>query len=179
MYYKRYLPDSEIISFEADPDIYQVLKNNIESVSLKDIQCHNKAVWDNNDGIQFTKEGGASGTISTFRPETQDNIVVIPTVRLKNILEEFESIDFLKMDIEGAEVEVMRDCANSLDKVERIFIEYHSYKDRNQELDALLTILNENSFRYHITEAYASVHPFVHVEPMMGMDLLLNIYAWK
>ena len=56
----------------------------------------------------------------------------------------------LKIDIEGAEVSVFESIRNQLNKVENIFMEYHSPTVGSQKLDRLLKILSENNFRYYI-----------------------------
>ena len=44
----------------------------------------------------------------------------------------------LKIDIEGAEFEVLDDCKNHLNNIENIFIEYHSSNKKPQQLHDIL-----------------------------------------
>ncbi len=53
---------------------------------------------------------------------------MVRTVRLADYLIG-DRIDLLKIDIEGAEVPVLEDCAARLDWVDRVFVEYHSFTD--------------------------------------------------
>ncbi len=177
IYFKQLYPLARIIAFEADPEISKTLIKNVRVFGYKDVEIHSKAVWIHNGSIEFEVEGGASGKINTDKTE-DGNTIIIPAVRLKTILQKYEVIDFLKIDIEGAEFEVIHDCAEELNKARNIFIEYHSMENKEQQLGALLSILTHAGFRYHITEAYTARHPFIERNPMMGMDLLLNIYAW-
>ena len=48
--------------------------------------------------------------------------IEVESLRLRDLLIEYEQIDFLKMDIEGAEVDVIEDCTNLLSKNDRLFI---------------------------------------------------------
>ncbi|MBK9398632.1 MAG: FkbM family methyltransferase [Saprospiraceae bacterium] len=178
LYFKQKYPKAKIIAFEADPQICEILTHNINEFDLTDIDIHPKAIWTQDGFIEFQIEGGASGMITQDK-SSHDNIIKIPSVRLKSLLEEFDVIDFLKIDIEGAEYDVIKDCAGQLHKAQNIFIEYHSMDDKTQQLGELLNILKVSGFRYHITEAFTSKYPFIERKTMMGMDLLLNIYAYK
>lgn len=61
------------------------------------------------------------------RPTTEKSAVVVPVKRLSTIMDELghERIDILKMDIEGAEYEVVNDIANSSIRPKQILIEFH------------------------------------------------------
>jgi hypothetical protein len=87
-------------------------------------------------------------------------------------------VDFLKIDIEGNELEVLKSCSESLKNVSKIFLEYHSFKDSSQELSELLKILENNHFRYFLNSATQRTKPFA-FKSNEAMDLQVNIYAWK
>jgi FkbM family methyltransferase len=44
---------------------------------------------------------------------------------LKKFIQDFKHIDFLKLDIEGAELHVLQDISSELHRVKHLFIEYH------------------------------------------------------
>jgi hypothetical protein len=84
------------------------------------------------------------------------------------------------MDIEGAEVEVLSDCAEELKKVYNLFVEYHSWASRPQQLDKLLSILSSAGLRYYIqTIGETGVNPLLKKRTENEMDVQLNIYATK
>ncbi len=174
IYFKRLYPESKIIAFEADPVIFQFLLRNISNFSLKKIEIHQAAVWINSFGVNFQVEGGHSGRISEH--SSDKNIIISPSIRLKDILETVEYIDLLKLDIEGAESEVLFDCGLSLNKCRHIFVEYHSDKDKNQDLHDILSLFFQMGYRYHIQEAFVRKHPFVDNTNMLNMDLQLNLF---
>lgn len=175
IYFKLLYPKAKIAAFEPDKNIAQTLKENIKSFELENIEVNEKAIWINNEGIEFQQEGGFSGRIP--KPGDVLNIIKVPTKRLKDLLS--SKVDFLKMDIEGAEYSVIMDCVDNLKNVENFFIEYHSHVKEEQNLHKILEILHTQGFRYHIHEAYTRKHPFVSSESMVGMDLQLNIFAKK
>ena len=49
----------------------------------------------------------------------------------------------LKMDIEGAETDVIADCHDALANVHNVFIEYHSYVDHPQGLASIINTLEK------------------------------------
>jgi hypothetical protein len=67
-----------------------------------------------------------------------------------------------------------------LSNVERIFLEYHSFKGKEQSLHRILDILQGAGFRYNIQHiGVFSNHPFEEINSYMGMDLQLNIFAYR
>jgi hypothetical protein len=102
----------------------------------------------------------------------------VPSTRLKTYLRE-KKVDFLKIDIEGAEYEVISDCAEEIKNVDFMFIEYHSMIDKDQNLQEILRIIHDAGFRYHIKQAYTTKDPFIQRTPNFGMDLQLDIFCYK
>ena len=173
-YFKRVAPESKIVAFEADPNIFSVLKFNVHSLGLQDVELHEKAVWTKDGEIDFIVEGAYSGRI----PKMGDNHAIkVKSTRLKDALS--ASVEFLKIDIEGAEYAVLEDCKEQLSAVRNIFIEYHSHVSEEQKLHRLLEMLNAAEFRYHIHEAHTSPNPFMKRDLMLGMDLQLNIFGYR
>ena len=175
IYFKSLYPDASIIAFEADPHIFSFLEKNMKSYNFKNITLHNKAVWNANDEeLSFLSEGGAGGRLQ----EASDKFKFVPikTARLKDYLT--REIDFLKIDIEGAEYKVLADCAESLKWVKHLFIEYHSMANEPQNLSMILQIVHDAGFRYHIKEAYTTPFPFIERKLNFGMDLQLNIFCY-
>lgn len=65
-----------------------------------------------------------------------------------------KKVDFVKMDIEGAEKEVINTLSKKgmIRKVDQMIIEYHHHKNSNEEgLGAFLNVLSNNNFGYQIT----------------------------
>jgi hypothetical protein len=103
----------------------------------------------------------------------------VEAVRLKDILKEHTTIDFLKIDIEGAEHRVIMDCAEELHRVDKMFIEYHSSPNHPQLLHQILRVINNSGFRYYIKEASNNYsHPFIRNKDVL-YDLQLNIFCFR
>ena len=98
---------------------------------------------------------------------------------LIDFIKKIGKVDLLKIDIEGAEYEVIKDCRRELDDVKNIFIEYHSWNNSSQRLSEILKILEENSYRYYIDGVCGRQSPFVNQGDDKNMDLQLNIYCTR
>ncbi|HRH67177.1 MAG TPA: FkbM family methyltransferase [Bacteroidia bacterium] len=170
--FKQLYPQAKIIAFEADPKICSYLIRNLKANGISDVDVVNKAVWKDSSGISFGSEGADGGSV--FHTE---NARQIPSIRLKDVLAGYDQIDLLKMDIEGAETEVIMDCQDVLHKIKYLFVEYHSIRGNNQQLDQLLWTLSKAGFRYSIH----SIGDFFR-QPFLDtgsgtMDIQLDIHA--
>ena len=176
IYFKRLYPGARIIAFEPDPKAFRVLETNMGIFRLQDVRLVPKGVWKSQTVLNFFSEGADGGRI-VINGDSRD-IISIETVRLKEYLG--KRVDFLKIDIEGAEAEVLEDCQDALGNVKNIFVEYHSFVGHDQTLDKILRILSKAGFKYciHHLGSYAS-KPFWQVDAVSGMDLQLNIYAYR
>lgn len=119
-------------------------------------------------------EGADGGRVARAN-DPQDRVV--QTVRLADYLN--RPVDFLKLDIEGAETEVLKACAESLGNVEHLFVEYHSFTEEPQTLHTIICILTDAGFRLHIDAPVVSPQPFMRRDVYGGMDMQLNIFAFR
>ncbi len=177
IYFKRLFPEAKIIAFEPDDKIFSILAENVASFHLRDIVLEKKALWNEDGWLEFHSEGADAGRVRTAMD--YERIVRVPSVRLRKYLEG-QTIDFLKVDIEGAETTVLKDCEDLLVNVSRIFVEYHSFTGQEQTLPELLALLKRAGFRLNINvPGLVSKKPFSMIETYNGMDMQLNIYGWR
>ncbi len=177
LFFKKHFPDARIKAFEADKNITGILKGNLQKNNIKGIEVYSKAIWINNQGLDFYSDSADAGSVYG-----KGDKVKVDSIRLKEMVEQEQGIiDFLKMDIEGAETEVIIDLGDSISKIKNIFIEYHSFADRGQDLNKILGILSQYGFRYFINSVYEKHIPFKNKINVQNpaMDLQLNIFAYK
>jgi len=176
IYFKELFPLSKIKAFEAEPAISEILINNLRGNNINDVEVISVAVWNDNKGVEFISEGADGSSIFAEGKKTK-----VASIRLKDFIEKENRIDLLKMDIEGAETEVIRDCKDSLGNVKHLFVEYHSYVNNKQSLDELLKIITDSGFRYFIKPEQDRKHPFINRlnKNFPQMDLQLNIFAYR
>jgi FkbM family methyltransferase len=176
IYMKQLFPDAEIIAFEPDEENFNLLQKNIESFNYKNIQVRKEAVWVENTLLEFSGEGSMSSRIGTG---SSQHTVQVKAVRLKDFLK--RPIDFLKIDIEGAEYQVIKDVADQLYFVNNLFLEYHGSFGQNDELNEILSLIVKKGFSYYIKEA-TSVYdnPFERRKKgVVNYDVQVNIFCFR
>lgn len=171
IFFKREFPNSKIVAFEPDPDVFQILKTNTRIYS--GVTCFQKAIWTHSRGTYLSRDFADGGHI------THSSDCFVQSVRLKEELGRFDRVDLLKLDIEGAEFDVIEDCEESLFKVDKIFIEAHTFSGGKQKLGSLITILERAGFRYYIENENFQKKPLRGEWKVnySGMDVQLNIFA--
>lgn len=172
LYFKRLYPNSEVVAFEPDRAIFSVLEANVGNVET--VTLVRRALWSSETTLNFSPEGAWSGRIAQPGDQTK---YTVETARLARYLT--RPVDFLKLDIEGAETEVLQDCSELLGNVEHIFVEYHSFVNQPQVLDQLLHALAKSGFRVDIHPCGFSLTPFVSQRNSSGMDLQLNLFGYR
>ena len=174
LFFKSKFPDAKMVAVEADMQIAEVLRSNLalNGISAEIIQ---KAVWSkSNEKIPFGSSGDDSGSIFN-----SSNITEVESIALPDLINQFDEVDLLKIDIEGAEIEAIKNSAVDLRKVRRAFVEFHSFPGKPQELESLLSIFADQGFRYYILPARKMQQPFMANHTLHLMDLQLNIFFVK
>jgi FkbM family methyltransferase len=175
LYLKNRFPKAKIIAFEPSRRLYKTLNKNISVNNLSDVECINVALSDKEGEASFTDNAKISGSLITEK-NLAENYTVKTDLLSKYIK---EPIDFLKMDIEGAEMQVFPEIQDKLSLINNMFIEYHSFTHLNQDLSKILALLEKNNFRYYIEGEYIHEQPLVKDRVSLGQDLQVNIWANK
>lgn len=169
-------PNATILAFEPDEAIYKVLEKNKNTFNLQNVTLYKKAVWDSETVLKFYTDNGMGGTTENIY--SNQIPTEIETLRLANFLD--KKVDMLKIDIEGAEYTVLKDCVPFLKNVENIFVEYHSFINKEQHLEDILQLLKDSGYRYHLKESFSRQRPFL--DTTLGcetMDMAINIFAYR
>jgi FkbM family methyltransferase len=157
-------PKCKVISIEASPTIFEKLKLNCQLNNLlpgSNLVLLNKAVSDK-DGtwVEFYEKHSMSTMSKEFLTSISSKIItnkddelhkeIVRTVTIDNLAEttNINEISFLKIDVEGAEVLVLKGAINILTekKVRNMIIEYHSFENYDYAVKLLdeigYTIIN-------------------------------------
>lgn len=175
LFFKKLFPNAVITALEPDPHIFEYLVANIHGNGFTDVQLLNIAAWHKDTTLKFSSDGADGGHIA-FADEM--NWIDVPAINMSRFLRE-NKVDFLKMDIEGAEELVIPACAEVLTGVSYVFIEYHARVGKRQDLDLILTTLSDAGFRYNFHCGCKSPKPFRQIVVQSGYDLQVNIFAWR
>jgi FkbM family methyltransferase len=176
IYMKNSFPNATIIAFEPDERNFDLLRKNIENFGFEQVEIRREAVWIENTILQFASEGSMSSRIDN---NISGRTIPVKAIRLKDYLN--KPVDFLKIDIEGAEYQVMNDISSQLHFVKHLFFEYHGTFEQNAELSQLFVLLVEKGFTYYIKEATSVYNSplFPLKNPGIPYDVQLNIFCTR
>jgi FkbM family methyltransferase len=175
IYMKQLYPGATIVAFEPDDRNFELLQKNVLSLNYKNVSLRKEAVWIENTELQFADTGSMS---SRIEQGSTGKTKAVKAIRLKELMT--GPVDFLKLDIEGAEYEVLKDIKDKLSLVKNMFLEYHGNFDQSAELSQMFGWLTENGFSYYIKEASNVYHtPFERGRRVSGYDVQLNIFCFR
>ena len=125
-YFKRKFPKSRIIAFETSKEVFAIAKRNIEKNCWRDVELLPYAL----DEMEKTKD-------DIYTKCLNDYIV--------------SEVDFLKLDVKGAETRIVRKLCDKLKLINHIFIEYHhgNLAEENNLIE-ILEILEKYRFQYQV-----------------------------
>ncbi|MDO9375070.1 MAG: FkbM family methyltransferase [Ferruginibacter sp.] len=176
VYLKTQFPDAKIIAFEPDETNFNLLQKNIGSFGYSNVELHKAAVWSENTTLLFSNESSMGSKVET---SANENTIKVSALRLKDFID--RDVDFLKIDIEGAEYVVLEDIAEQLHFVKNMFLEYHGTFSQNVELARMIEIIKNAGLNFYIKEA-APIYPtpFDRVKnPNTDYDVQLNIFCFR
>jgi FkbM family methyltransferase len=156
-FFRREYPESRLLSIEADPITFLLLKENVAANRVNNIQLVNAALTDHIGDVPIFRDPEHPGSVhTTMLPGRHPEHVAqfVKGVPLSTLMRnEFEQVSLLKLDIEGSEIAVINDLhsQNCLARVQHIVMEYHHHIVPEWEcLSELLSILERNGFGYVI-----------------------------
>ncbi len=165
-------PEAVVEAFEPDPQNFKLLKKNSEKWA-NNVYLHQAALWRENGTINFSDTGDMSSKIEENKEGT-----IVRAIRLKDLLN--RKVSLLKLDIEGAEYDVLLDIVDSLQQVENLFVEYHGNLDETFKLTHILSMLEKVGFRYYIKSASdVHKHPFSRIPEKYTYDMQLNLFFFR
>lgn len=169
LYFKHIYPRARIIGFEPDPVIFPYLKENVALNRLTDVQLHGAAVAGKKGLLRFYSDGLVGSSLEEHlggEVPAGWTRYEVPVVRLRDYLE--EPVDFLKMNIEGAEWDAVQDSQDRLRQVREMVIEYHHLPGLPRTLHKILEVLHREGFEYAVSDfglaAYGNAAPPVRLD---------------
>ncbi|MFT6334186.1 MAG: FkbM family methyltransferase [Halioglobus sp.] len=131
-HFSELYPNSQILGFELDKENSEVAIKNSNQYS--NIRVKNQGVWDKEITLCYSLDDENDAYRIIPLDTKNSDLKAVKLLSMNKALLEFDTIDFLKMDIEGAEVVIFESKdIEWLDKVNSINIEFHL--EHPQELD--------------------------------------------
>jgi FkbM family methyltransferase len=178
--------DAQCISIEATPALAEELQRDS---GLRVMNC---AISDSNDPITFyvskdhsekssivAKSAGDDSAAHTVESKTLDDVII------ENKL---DKINLLKVDIEGAELPMIRSLSdNTLEKIDQITIEFHDFTGAMSKKDVTRTVRRLESAGFRSIKFSVSNKDWLFYRPdrceiglsqhLVTKFILRNIYA--
>jgi FkbM family methyltransferase len=151
LYFKKLYPFSQITAIEANPESVKILEKNISENNCREVTVIPSALSATKEKAQLFIDVSADHWNSTasFSQNTwagtqddQNTAIPVESVLLSEFLD--TPTDFLKMDIEGAELAVLTAAKDKLHTIAHLIVEFHPTKQ--QTLEELLKLLHEAHF---------------------------------
>lgn len=158
IYFKLVFPNARITSIEANPATFRFLETNINSNGLSGVEPMNVAVV-GGDETEVSLAFGEAGDLRATRMKElhgkasgAKSEVVVRAVRLSTLLP--ESVDLLKMDIEGSEHDVIDDITPFFDRIKNVILEYHyAPSGDRRSLGEFITLMENAGFICRVKSA--------------------------
>jgi len=147
--------EGRVFAFEPHPFNYEWLIKNIHLNGFRNIFPYKKAVADKKGIAKLFCTNDIVGH-SIISRQTSVKIIEVETISLKEFLEENRILpDVIKMDIEGAENDVIRDLKKKIEEMDNLMI-FLEAEHINRET---FSFLNKHFQLYYI-QTNGQLHPF-------------------
>lgn len=160
LYFKHVYPNARIIGFEPDPAYFPYLEENIAANGLEEVELIQAALSRTPGTLPLYSDGRCGSSLEHNLPRDMRKNWVryeVPCIRLRDYIT--EPVDFLKMNIEGAEWEVLADCDDRLRLIRQMVIEYHHWEGLPRTLHNILELLHRQGFTYLINHFDYEINP--------------------
>jgi FkbM family methyltransferase len=171
-------PQCNLRVFEPDGNLAKIIRKNLALAGYNPDICDQKAVWIQDCNIGFDQTGDDKGKIQ-FSSKKMVEAVDISRIIGRNI-------DLLKLDIEGAEYDVIAHLCNNhtIAKINMIVCELHVMRGYELKMINILKKLTEAGMKISLN--YGAVGPWIGLaeeqspfEVIGRNQLLIEVYAWR
>ncbi len=171
-YFKSLYPQSRITAFEPHPALRAIAEENKSRNGWDDVEIlpHALAAARGEATFHVSENWSMAGSLLERRAGLGDEVtaITVPCVPLSDYLR--GPVDFLKLDIEGAEWEVLEEAAPWLPNVGQMFCEFHQGGGLGSErLARILALLETADFDVQVgkSRSYQETsrsRPFTHFD---------------
>jgi len=147
----------KIIAFEPDTENYKTLTDHLKINSIENVVVINKGLWSEKTNLKFNNSHGSG---SSFFFSNKTSVISVPVVTLDEELDNLgiDHVDFIKADIEGSEIELVKGAVKILanNNVNLAIASYHELNGEKTyiKLEELLKNYGytvSTTFSYHLT----------------------------
>jgi len=150
-------PTGHVYSYEPMNENFEILKYNIRQNGMQRVITPSKlavALHEGPMGLFISPDNTGGHGIIRNAIFSSVQIENIQATTLRRIFKDndIEVCDFLKMDCEGAEWDILFSSEDILPRIERMALEVHSFDHRKPQ--DLIDLLNRNSFKPYFSKVH-------------------------
>lgn len=147
IYASQFCKNGKIYAYEASKENYDILMENLQINKIKNVFAFNKAGFSKTGTAKFYLSENDLANHSLYKKTK--NSVDVETTTLSEIFtrNSLEKCDFLKMDCEGAEFDILMNLSDEyFEKIKKICLEYHHIDGSNFTVTNLNKKLQSHNF---------------------------------
>ena len=159
-------PKGKVISIEADPKNMDMLNKNIKLNELSEhVITLNYAASSNKSKVKLSipeKKSGHTIYSSIITTRSTEKFIEVNANTLDNLLHEneisLEQLNWIKIDVEGAELEVLKGATNILSNSKDIsfLIEIHDVGNGKTLYEPIMDLLKNYNFKIEFEKVYGT-----------------------
>jgi FkbM family methyltransferase len=151
-------PKGKVIAIEPQPESFQMLNSNIKLNKLNNVKTLNYAVYSNETKLQLYS---SYSVLPERAGNNTSDYIEINCNKLDNLISQIEKIDkvnWIKIDVEGTELEVLKGAHNILSKNKDIalLIEIHNISEGKNLFQSIMDLLDSYNFKIEFEKVYAN-----------------------
>ena len=136
---------NNVYSFEPQQKLFSLLKKTVEYNKLDNVKLFNNIVSNKSEELDFNNTGCGRGGLSKYRPRLSGNITKENAITIDSL--NLVKCDFVKIDVEGAEWDVLNGAHETINKYKPIII-LETWKTKKNILK-LNTLCNRYNYSYN------------------------------
>lgn len=180
LYFARRYPRARITAFEPDPTLAELCRRNLAANGASRVELVEAALWREDGPVRFVQEGTDSGTIASLGARVDGPVLQVSGRRLRHWLE--APVDILKLDIEGAEFDVLDDSRDALSAVRCLILDLHEFDPSHRQTGRIFDLLSAAGFLFDLAHhaplgwgGRVPSSPFRDAAPVWAM----TVRAWR
>ncbi len=159
----------KVVAIEADPNNFDMLNQNIQLNKLTNVVSLNCAAYSKEDRLKlFLPTSGKTAdseftkynTIMSQRAQGKQNFVEVSANTLDTLLKQNginqENVNWIKIDVEGAELEVLKGSVETISRSKgiRLLIEIHNLSEGKNLYEEIMVFLKGFGFNTEFEKKY-------------------------